>query len=167
MELWQMDIVGRIHLADGTELYAVTAVDDHSNVSVYRGRDPSSPPGQDPARPCRVTTQALSTIEGGVKEPADGELETLGQAHDLVGVELPHPASVDQALDGREAGGAEGRSQVGGKRIRRFIWVQPRSRRALATATRSRGCDNHADGETSPAPKTTVSRRQNAFPFAG
>ena len=30
MELWQMDVVGRIHLADGTELSAVTGLDDHS-----------------------------------------------------------------------------------------------------------------------------------------
>ena len=30
MELWQMDVVGRIHLADGTELSAVTGIDDHS-----------------------------------------------------------------------------------------------------------------------------------------
>ena len=30
MELWQMDVVGRIFLIDGTELHAVTAVDDHS-----------------------------------------------------------------------------------------------------------------------------------------
>lgn len=30
MELWQMDIVGRFYLADGTELKVVTGVDDHS-----------------------------------------------------------------------------------------------------------------------------------------
>lgn len=34
MELWQMDVVGRIHLADGTELSAVTGIDDHSRVCV-------------------------------------------------------------------------------------------------------------------------------------
>jgi transposase InsO family protein len=34
MELWQMDIVGRIHLADGTELSAVTGIDDHSRFCV-------------------------------------------------------------------------------------------------------------------------------------
>jgi len=34
MELWQMDIVGRIYLADGTELSAVTGVDDHSRFCV-------------------------------------------------------------------------------------------------------------------------------------
>lgn len=33
-ELWQMDIVGGIGLADGTELKAVTAVDDHSRFCV-------------------------------------------------------------------------------------------------------------------------------------
>jgi transposase InsO family protein len=34
MELWQMDVVGRIFLADGTELHAITGVDDHSRFCV-------------------------------------------------------------------------------------------------------------------------------------
>jgi transposase InsO family protein len=34
MELWQMDVVGRIYLSDGTELSAVTGVDDHSRFCV-------------------------------------------------------------------------------------------------------------------------------------
>lgn len=34
MELWQMDIVGRFHLKDGTELSAVTGIDDHSRYCV-------------------------------------------------------------------------------------------------------------------------------------
>jgi transposase len=34
MELWQMDVVGRIFLIDGTELHAVTGVDDHSRFCV-------------------------------------------------------------------------------------------------------------------------------------
>jgi len=34
MELWQMDVVGRIFLAEGTELSAVTGVDDHSRFCV-------------------------------------------------------------------------------------------------------------------------------------
>ena len=34
MDLWQMDIVGRFHLADGTELKAVTGIDDHSRYCV-------------------------------------------------------------------------------------------------------------------------------------
>jgi transposase InsO family protein len=34
MELWQMDVVGRIYLADGTELSAVTGLDDHSRFCV-------------------------------------------------------------------------------------------------------------------------------------
>jgi transposase InsO family protein len=34
MELWQMDIVGRIFLADGTEVHAVTGLDDHSRFCV-------------------------------------------------------------------------------------------------------------------------------------
>ena len=34
MELWQMDVVGRVHLADGTEVKVVTGVDDHSRYCV-------------------------------------------------------------------------------------------------------------------------------------
>jgi transposase InsO family protein len=34
MELWQMDIVGRFFLADGTEVKVVTGVDDHSRFCV-------------------------------------------------------------------------------------------------------------------------------------
>ena len=34
MELWQMDVVGRIDLTDGTELSAVTGIDDHSRFCV-------------------------------------------------------------------------------------------------------------------------------------
>jgi transposase InsO family protein len=34
MELWQMDVVGRIYLTDGTELSAVTGIDDHSRFCV-------------------------------------------------------------------------------------------------------------------------------------
>jgi len=34
MQLWQMDVVGGFHLADGTELKAVTGLDDHSRYCV-------------------------------------------------------------------------------------------------------------------------------------
>lgn len=34
MELWQMDVVGRIYLSDGTQLSAVTGIDDHSRFCV-------------------------------------------------------------------------------------------------------------------------------------
>jgi transposase InsO family protein len=34
MELWQMDLVGRFHLADGTALVALTGIDDHSRFCV-------------------------------------------------------------------------------------------------------------------------------------
>jgi transposase InsO family protein len=34
MELWQMDVVGRFYLADGTEVKVVTGVDDHSRFCV-------------------------------------------------------------------------------------------------------------------------------------
>ena len=30
MELWQMDVMGGVHLVDGTELKVVTGIDDHS-----------------------------------------------------------------------------------------------------------------------------------------
>ncbi len=34
MELWQMDVVGRIFLSDGTEIKCVTGIDDHSRFCV-------------------------------------------------------------------------------------------------------------------------------------
>lgn len=34
MELWQIDVVGRIDLTDGTQIYAVTGIDDHSRYCV-------------------------------------------------------------------------------------------------------------------------------------
>jgi len=34
MELWQMDVVGRIYLSDGTKISAVTGIDDHSRFCV-------------------------------------------------------------------------------------------------------------------------------------
>jgi transposase len=34
MELWQIDVVGRIYLTDGTSLSAVTGIDDHSRFCV-------------------------------------------------------------------------------------------------------------------------------------
>jgi hypothetical protein len=34
MELWQLDVVGRVRLADGTRLSAVTGIDDHSRFCV-------------------------------------------------------------------------------------------------------------------------------------
>ena len=37
MELWQMDVVGGILLADGTELKALTGIDDHSRFVVCAG----------------------------------------------------------------------------------------------------------------------------------
>jgi transposase InsO family protein len=40
MELWQMDVVGGILLADGSELKALTGVDDHSRVCVVAGLMP-------------------------------------------------------------------------------------------------------------------------------
>ena len=34
MELWQMDVMGRVRLSDGTELSVVTGIDDHSRFCV-------------------------------------------------------------------------------------------------------------------------------------
>ena len=34
MQLWQMDVMGRVHLADGTEVKIVTGIDDHSRFVV-------------------------------------------------------------------------------------------------------------------------------------
>lgn len=34
MELWQMDVVSRIYLSDGTQLHCVTGIDDHSRFCV-------------------------------------------------------------------------------------------------------------------------------------
>jgi transposase InsO family protein len=34
MELWQMDVVGRIYLSDGTQISCVTGIDDHSRFCV-------------------------------------------------------------------------------------------------------------------------------------
>jgi transposase-like protein len=34
MQLWQMDVMGRVFLADGTEVKAVTGIDDHSRLVV-------------------------------------------------------------------------------------------------------------------------------------
>jgi len=34
MELWQMDVMGRVHLADGTEVKVVTGIDDHARFIV-------------------------------------------------------------------------------------------------------------------------------------
>jgi transposase len=34
MQLWQMDVVGRFHLSDGTEVKVVTGIDDHSRFCV-------------------------------------------------------------------------------------------------------------------------------------
>jgi len=34
MELWQMDVVGRVEIADGSQAYVVTGIDDHSRFCV-------------------------------------------------------------------------------------------------------------------------------------
>jgi hypothetical protein len=37
MELWQMDVMGRVHLAGGQEVKVVTGIDDHSRFIVCAG----------------------------------------------------------------------------------------------------------------------------------
>ena len=57
MELWQMDVVGRIYLADGTELSAVTGIDDYSRfcVSAYLVHRATSKPVCDALRHALLT----------------------------------------------------------------------------------------------------------------
>jgi transposase InsO family protein len=55
MQLWQLDIMGGIWLADGRELKAVTGVDDHSRFCVAAGLIERA----NARSVCRVFTQAL------------------------------------------------------------------------------------------------------------
>ena len=50
MELWQLDVVGGFHLADGTELKAVSGIDDSSRFGVSAKRRCG---GRPPARSVR------------------------------------------------------------------------------------------------------------------
>ena len=50
MELWQMDVMGRVFLADGAEVKIVTGIDDHSRFVGLRegghaGHGPAGLPG--------------------------------------------------------------------------------------------------------------------------
>jgi transposase InsO family protein len=57
MELWQMDVMGRVKLADGTELSVVTGIDDHSRFCVSALLVPKPT-----ARPvCSALTSAMRT----------------------------------------------------------------------------------------------------------
>ena len=56
MELWQMDVMGGIWLADGRELKAVTGIDDHSRFCVAAGLVERA----NARSVCRVFTQALA-----------------------------------------------------------------------------------------------------------
>jgi len=56
MELWQLDVMGGIWLADGRELKAVTGIDDHSRFCVMAGLvERANAPSV-----CRVVTAALA-----------------------------------------------------------------------------------------------------------
>ena len=50
MELWQMDVMGRVHLASGVEVKVVTGIDDHSRSSCARQWWRRPPPARS-ARP--------------------------------------------------------------------------------------------------------------------
>jgi transposase InsO family protein len=56
MELWQLDVMGGIWLADGRELKAVTGIDDHSRFCVMAGLVQRA----NARSVCRVFTQALA-----------------------------------------------------------------------------------------------------------
>jgi transposase InsO family protein len=56
MELWQMDVMGGIWLADGRELKAVTGIDDHSRFCVAAGLIERA----NARSVCRVFTQTLA-----------------------------------------------------------------------------------------------------------
>ena len=56
MELWQMDVMGEVMLEDGTELKAITGIDDHSRFCVIAKLVPRAT-----ARPvCQALLEALS-----------------------------------------------------------------------------------------------------------
>ena len=56
MELWQMDVMGRVHLADGVEVKVVTGIDDHSRFIVC-----AKVVARATARPvCQALTEALA-----------------------------------------------------------------------------------------------------------
>ena len=56
MELWQMDVMGRVHLAGGTEVKVVTGIDDHSRFIVS-----AKIVARATARPvCRALAEALA-----------------------------------------------------------------------------------------------------------
>ena len=60
MQLWQMDVVGRIRPADGTEVSAVTGIDDHSRFCVCARLVATARP----AVPCRRTDAVVRCCSG-------------------------------------------------------------------------------------------------------
>jgi transposase InsO family protein len=83
MELWQLDVMGGIWLADGRELKAVTGIDDHSRFCVMAGLIERATA----RNVCRVFTQALARY--GVPEEL---LTDNGKV--FTGRLGPHPAEV-------------------------------------------------------------------------
>jgi transposase len=81
MELWQMDVVGGFYLQDGTELKAITGIDDHSRycVSARLVVPATSPPVCEAQGPKEAVGSAGAT--GAVGLPArQVPFQTLGRA---------------------------------------------------------------------------------------
>jgi transposase InsO family protein len=83
MELWQLDVMGGIWLADGRELKAVTGIDDHSRFCVAAGLVERA----NARSVCRVFTQALARYGSPEELLTDNGKVFTGRLG-------PHPAEV-------------------------------------------------------------------------
>jgi len=83
MELWQLDVMGGIWLADGRELKAVTGIDDHSRFCVAAGLIERA----NARSVCRVFTQALARYGSPEEVLTDNGKVFTGRLG-------PHPAEV-------------------------------------------------------------------------
>lgn len=84
MELWQLDVVGGIVLADGTELKALTGIDDHSRFCVCAGLRPgpycrpNQPRGgpQEERPPLLTTGRCVKHHPEPFSQPSTGTLQS-------------------------------------------------------------------------------------------
>jgi transposase InsO family protein len=83
MELWQLDVMGGIWLADGCELKAVTGIDDHSRFCIMAGLVERA----NARSVCRVFTQALDRYGSPEEVLTDNGKVFTGRLG-------PHPAEV-------------------------------------------------------------------------
>jgi transposase InsO family protein len=83
MELWQLDVMGGIWLADGRELKAVTGIDDHSRFCVAAGLVERA----NARSVCRIFTQALARYGSPEEVLTDNGKVFTGRLG-------PHPAEV-------------------------------------------------------------------------